>query len=245
MQALGMIETRGLIAAVESADAMLKSAEVTLLEKTYVGGGLATISVTGDVGAVKAAVEAGAAAVRQINGALLVSQHVIPRPHEELNTLIVPIKPLKKVEFDNAAPIEDEAIAETEIADIAAENSIIEDSILEEAVAKNTLSEASISEKAMEKNTVSEDTVVNEYPKAKESISPEFNLDKINKEFIDKTVVENGLEKAIEILNRLKVTKLRNLARGYKNMRIAGRNISKADKKMLIEEFKEYYGKIL
>lgn len=88
MQALGLIETKGLIAAVESADAMLKAANVSLIDKTYVGGGLVSISITGDVGAVKAAVEAGAAAVKQMNTNLLISEHVIPRPHEDIDGLI-------------------------------------------------------------------------------------------------------------------------------------------------------------
>jgi len=99
MQALGLIETKGLIAAIESADAMLKAADVNLLEKTYVGGGLVSIIVTGDVGAVKAAVEAGGAAVRKINSALLVSEHVIPRPHEDLEHIMIPAAPLKNVEI--------------------------------------------------------------------------------------------------------------------------------------------------
>lgn len=94
MQALGLIETRGLVAAVESADAMLKAAEVKLLEKTIVGGGLVSITVAGDVGAVKAAIEAGAAAVDQLNKNALVSQHVIPRPHESLEEIIILEKPL-------------------------------------------------------------------------------------------------------------------------------------------------------
>ncbi len=65
MQALGLIETKGLLAAVEAADTMVKSADVSIIEKTYVGGGLVTISVTGDVGAVKASIEAGVAAVKK------------------------------------------------------------------------------------------------------------------------------------------------------------------------------------
>ncbi len=88
MQALGFIETRGLIVAIESADVMLKAAEVTLIEKTNVGGGLVSITITGDVASVQAAVEAGAAAVRQLKSESLVSQHVIPRPHKELDSLI-------------------------------------------------------------------------------------------------------------------------------------------------------------
>ena len=77
MQALGMIETRGLLASIEAADAMLKAADVTLLDRTKVGGGLVTISVTGDVAAVKAAVDAGAAAAERLGDGLLVTQHVI------------------------------------------------------------------------------------------------------------------------------------------------------------------------
>ncbi|MSS63728.1 BMC domain-containing protein [Velocimicrobium porci] len=87
MQALGLIETKGLIPAIECADAMLKAADVELIEKTYVGGGLVTISVTGDVGAVKAAVEAGEASARLLDETSVLSVHVIPRPHEETDSL--------------------------------------------------------------------------------------------------------------------------------------------------------------
>ena len=84
MQALGMIETKGTLAAVEAADAMLKAADVALLEKTKVGGGLVTVTVTGDVAAVTAAVDAGAAAVERLGSDCLRTRHVIPRPHGEL-----------------------------------------------------------------------------------------------------------------------------------------------------------------
>ena len=80
--ALGLIETRGLIGAVEAADAMVKAAKVTLLGKEISGGGLVTVMVRGEVGAVKAATEAGAAAARRVGE--LVSVHVIPRPAEDL-----------------------------------------------------------------------------------------------------------------------------------------------------------------
>ena len=76
--ALGLIETKGLIGAVEAADAMCKAAKVTLLKKEKVGGGLVTVLVRGEVGAVKAATEAGAAAAKRVGE--LVSVHVIPRP---------------------------------------------------------------------------------------------------------------------------------------------------------------------
>ena len=80
MEALGMIETYGLVPSIEAADAMLKAAEVRLLERTFVKGGLVTITVTGDVAAVKASVDAGAAAAARLGEHCLVTQHVIPRP---------------------------------------------------------------------------------------------------------------------------------------------------------------------
>ncbi|WP_350343935.1 BMC domain-containing protein [Proteinivorax tanatarense] len=92
MQALGFIETKGLIMAVESADAMVKAANVNLVEKNYVGGGLVYIAVAGDVGAVKAAVEAGVAAIEKIDRSLLISHHVIPRHHQELSNIIATAK---------------------------------------------------------------------------------------------------------------------------------------------------------
>ena len=83
--ALGMIETKGLVGSIEAADAMVKAANVTLIGKEFVGGGLVTVMVRGDVGAVKAATDAGAAAQRVGE---LVSVHVIPRPHAEVETIL-------------------------------------------------------------------------------------------------------------------------------------------------------------
>lgn len=82
-EALGLIETRGFVAALEAADAMVKAANVKLTSKNYAGSGLVEVEVKGDVGAVKAAVDAGAAAAKRVGE--LVSVHVIPRPHEELD----------------------------------------------------------------------------------------------------------------------------------------------------------------
>ena len=84
--ALGMIETRGLVGAVEAADAMVKAANVTLIGKEQVGGGLDTVMVRGDVGAVKAATDAGAAAAERVGE--LLSVHVIPRPHTEVDAIL-------------------------------------------------------------------------------------------------------------------------------------------------------------
>ena len=214
MEALGLIETKGLIAAVESADAMLKAAEVTLIEKTYVGGGLVSIVVSGGVAAVKAAVEAGAAAVKQIDSSLLVSQHVIPRPSDELDCLIGSVRLPEIVEI----PCIESVNAEPE---------------KEIAVEKITAKETAIIEKIIKKPAIEK----------KDNVLLNLKLDEIKKEIVDKIVLDSGIEKALEILGKLKVTKLRNLAREYKKLGISGRQISKADKKKLLVEFKEYYKK--
>ena len=85
-QALGMVETKGLVGSVEAADAMVKAANVHLIGKVHVGGGLVTVMVRGDVGAVKASVEAGGAAAKRVGE--LVSVHVIPRPHEDVELIL-------------------------------------------------------------------------------------------------------------------------------------------------------------
>ncbi|MCB2290777.1 BMC domain-containing protein [Clostridium sp. CS001] len=207
MQALGLIETKGLIAAIESADAMLKAADVNLLEKTYVGGGLVSIVVTGDVGAVKAAVEAGEAAVRKINSELLVSQHIIPRPHEDLDKIILSAVPLKNEDILTIQPVETKTEEKQEIE-------------ISEEVNKEVPVEVEV-----------EDTFL-------ETDLHEF----YNKEAVDKIVSEYGLEEAIKILSKFKVIELRNLARQYKNFGIAGRRVSKANKMLLLTEFRKYYG---
>lgn len=90
LEALGMVETKGLVGAVEASDAMVKAANVVLVGKEYVGSAYVTVMVRGDVGAVKAATDAGAAAARRVGELLAV--HVIPRPHEEVEK-ILPSRP--------------------------------------------------------------------------------------------------------------------------------------------------------
>ena len=85
-EALGLIETKGLIGSIEAADAMVKAANVVLIGKEYIGAGYVTVMVRGDVGAVKAATDAGAAAARRVGE--LVSVHVIPRPHAEVERIL-------------------------------------------------------------------------------------------------------------------------------------------------------------
>jgi ethanolamine utilization protein EutM len=86
MIALGMIETKGLVGAIEAADAMVKAANVHLIGSEYIGGGYVTVMVRGDVGAVKAATDAGAAAAKRVGE--LASVHVIPRPHSDVEMIL-------------------------------------------------------------------------------------------------------------------------------------------------------------
>ena len=89
-QALGMVETRGLVAAIEAADAMVKAADVVLIGTEKIGSGLVTVMVRGDVGAVKAATEVGAAAAQRLGE--LVAVHVIPRPHNDVEKILPTVK---------------------------------------------------------------------------------------------------------------------------------------------------------
>ncbi len=90
VSALGLVETKGLVPAIEAADAMSKAANVTLIGKEMIGHGLVTVMVRGDVGAVKAAVEAGSAAAKRIGEVL--SVHVIARPHDDVNKILPAMK---------------------------------------------------------------------------------------------------------------------------------------------------------
>ena len=90
LEALGMIETRGLVASIEAADAMVKAANVTLIGTEKIGSGLVSVMVRGDVGAVKSAVEAGGAAAAKLGEVIAV--HVIPRPHSDVEKILPVIK---------------------------------------------------------------------------------------------------------------------------------------------------------
>ncbi len=245
MQALGLIETKGLLAAVEAADTMVKSADVSIIEKTYVGGGLVTISITGDVGAVKASIEAGVAAVKKLDEGLLVSDHVIPRPHEELKSIIGPNTPPEVLEVPSSNEEIEEDTQEHIKEDV--EKSIEEDTQehikedMEKSVEEDTKEEA-----REDLKDIKEDIEENQDEVALEVDLDELHkldLDNLHKEHVDNLVNKNGIEKTLLILSKLKVVKLRNLAREYKDFAIKGRGISKVGKDVLITKFKLYYEK--
>ncbi|RXM68392.1 BMC domain-containing protein [Clostridium tetani] len=228
MQALGLIETKGLLAAVEAADVMVKSADVSIIEKTYVGGGLVTISVTGDVGAVKASIEAGAAAVKNLNEEFLVSEHVIPRPHEELES-IIGSNNLQEDSLSNEDTSSVENVEKAEVVETT--EALEEEQIVEDIYDSKNLQDVDTENKIKENQE-----------KLDEDLD-KVNLEKLHKNNVDNLVSKNGLEKTISILNKLKVAKLRSLAGEYKDFGIKVSEISKADKNLLIKKFKLYYEK--
>ncbi len=223
MDALGMIETRGLVAAIESADVMLKAADVSLLERVLVGAGLVTVTVTGDVAAVKSSIDAAAAAVSRLGPDLLISQHVIPRPHVELGETIISSVPLI------------ERRQETELCEEPEKEEVLEDiTVQEETVIEESVEE--VQEELPETLETIETTETTETPE-----SEPLQVSEMHKADMDKLVADKGVERAVEIIGKCKVVKLRNLAREYEDFGIAGREISKANKTELLEEFRKYY----
>ncbi|MBV7271322.1 BMC domain-containing protein [Clostridium sp. PL3] len=189
--ALGLIETKGLIASVEAADAMVKAANVELVGKVQVGGGLVTIMVRGDVASVKAALDAGAVAAEKVGE--LISVHVIPRPHEEIELILH---------------------SSTQSRMFHQEQRQAKTTMAQKQMSNNIIKEPQIKEKAQE-------------PKVLKAIN--------------KLVEEKGLEIAMRELDKWTVVELRRLARLFKDLSIAGRQISKANKIKLLDEIFKHY----
>lgn len=141
MQALGLIEVKGLIPAIESADVMVKSSNVSILEKNYVGGGLVSIIITGDVGAVKSAIDAGVSAINRLGENFLVSNHVIARPHEDLEKIMEFEPKIEKNSLDNEKESKIDSSIEVILDDKRdenKENELVKDEIIEEKQSKVT-----------------------------------------------------------------------------------------------------------
>lgn len=214
MQAIGLIETKGITGVIIALDAMLKAANVSVLERSFVGGGNVAVTITGDVGAVTAAIEAGEGAIRTLDSSLMISKHIIARPDKGLEDCIIFPMSLKEEESPKEILIE-----------------VIEDNTgLEEK--KDIKDKAIELEVKLEKPT-SEDK--------KESLSIEDNKPN-NKKDLDKMALEYGIDKMDKTLRNLKVKELRKLARNYDDFGIKGSDISNASKGILIKEFKKYYG---
>lgn len=228
MQALGMIETRGTLAAIEAADVMLKAADVTLVEKTKIGGGLVTVTVTGDVAAVTAAVDAGASAAEHLGEGLLVSRHVIPRPHEELEGFFgpEPEDPGKRNE-PKAAAGEAEIVSEDEPETVAA--GLSEDTGAEEADAETGEDGTAVQELDAEVGN----TAVQE---------PDISIpNPVTRAWCDGLYDVSGAEAVMTALKNCHVTQLRKLARSYPELGMAGRELSRANRSRLLKELRQWY----
>lgn len=211
--ALGMIETKGLVGSIEAADAMVKAANVTLIGKVHVGGAYVTVMVRGDVGAVKAATDAGAAAAQRVGE--LISVHVIPRPHHEVE-YILPSLPLMDDDDDNG-PDSPQNGGESE-------------------PKKELTEETEETEENVE--PVEEPEAVPE----EEPAVPAEDLSPAEEEPVETTVADETKSanmSEIDIareLEGLAVKELRKLARKTEGIAIVGREISAANKKLLISE---------
>ena len=227
MQSLGLIETKGMLAAIEAADAMLKAADVGILVKIKVGGGRMNVSVTGDVAAVKAAVDAGMAAVDRLGSGLLLSGHVIARPHEELETVIGGTPPM--------GPDDGGAWAEGTGPEAARDEKQTEPaSALTEEAAEGVAEEAS--EEAAEE-TAEEAQSASPGQLASQAVfaAPP------DRRTLDRLAAEAGGEAAVEALISLKAAELRTLAKEYPELELAGRDISKASKTLLLTAFQAHF----
>ena len=255
MQALGMIETKGTLAAVEAADAMLKAAEVALLEKTKVGGGLVTVTVTGDVAAVTAAVDAGAAAVERLGSDCLSARHVIPRPHGELEGMFGGGTddggPGDDGQDDggpgddgpedggpgNGGP-EDSGPGNDGPEDGGPGNGGQEDNGPVGHTPEVPHPDTGAQEHAIlpvNESSESENNDAITTPTASDSAAL------LHKPSFDLLVETSGAEQAIKALVNLKTTQLRALAREYPEFAMAGQSISKAGKTQLLRQLEAFY----
>ncbi|MBO0451917.1 BMC domain-containing protein [Candidatus Enterococcus murrayae] len=213
MNALGLVETKGLIAAIEASDVMLKTAEVSLRQKEIVGGGLVTVMVTGDVGAVKTAVDAASSSVTKLGEALLASTHVIPRPDEGL--AIFASAEEKSVEaFDISPTLDTEKALSEEEDQVEAEPQAM---INEESEAP-----------ADQTETAAEST---EVPAGQ----PITEADFLNWRKAGKTA------EISEALAAMKVIDLRKLAKKQTNFTISKKDVHKANKEQLVAALMKHF----
>ena len=212
MQALGFIETRGLIAAIESADAMLKAAEVRLVERTFVKGGIVTITVTGDVAACRASVDAAASAVARMGGTIL-STHVIPRPHESLDgSMIGSVDPVwEQEEIENT-----------------------EDKLEEEAFEEEP-------ETAEEETSKEEPEAAGE-EKPDQNPESEAKKAGANRAYVESTAETDGIDKAISVLKRSRTAEIREMLLGeYPETNLSSESAANMTKREMLDWLKDFY----
>lgn len=238
-QALGLIETKGLIGAIEAADAMLKAANVKLVSKEKSTAALITIKIIGDVAAVKSAVDAGAAAAQRVGQ--LVATHVIPRPAEEIQSLIEGsdkvITPQVMQPKEKIIPVQEKEVntLEKEISEDTLETEEIEPGETEEPEFEVEYYEEPIVEN---EEPESEEFEPIEEPETSENIPDEPDI-KTENDSADEGETSDSLNYTFTELEELNVHRLRHVARAYQNFPIKGREISKANRQQLLDYFRE------
>ena len=243
MQALGMIETKGLIGSIEAADAMVKAANVTLIGKEHIGAGLVTVMVRGDVGAVKAATDAGAAAAQRVEE--LIGVHVIPRPHMEVESILphLPETPDDGPEGPSGpqTPQTPETVSEEPAADVELEETA--HSSAEESAPAQDQAEAAEEEPAQV-----------EQPEARPAEEPDQHLpveeaaaekeeqpEGMTREKLETILKEEGIEKTLSDISLLRLGELRELAKEYGEGELTKKNLKRISKGDLLDAFREFY----
>jgi microcompartment protein CcmL/EutN len=210
LPALGLIETKGLVGAIEAADAMCKAANVKLVSKEKVTGALIVIKIVGEVAAVKSAVDAGAAAAQRVGQ--LISAHVIPRPDDQLEQIIYDQAEAKKGKRKTSKEDVQDGNPDPQL-----NAEVEEEKIVEEDLEEHEAHEEDVIEQTGEVEETEEEATEEQEPKAENEeegdIPPKWALQKLN------------------------VHELRKLARSFDSFPIKGREISKANRQELIDYF--------
>jgi len=242
--ALGLLETKGLVGAIEAADAMVKAANVKIIGKENSSGALVTIKIVGDVAAVKSAIDAGSVAAQRVGQ--LVSAHVIPRPHDELSVLIEERKTQKsiktKTKKKTASPSDKidkkkESSKEKTIQQLPKETQV--EMVLEKPIEKKLETEKIVKPKIKKtsddkpKKEATKPKVIDTLAKLRAEAKSEMET---SDSADSKSNSEKELDKEILTMN---VHELRRLARSNLDFPIKGRDISKANRKVLLEYFRE------
>ncbi len=272
--ALGLIETKGLIGAIEAADAMAKAANVKIVNKEKSTSALITIKIEGEVAAVKSAVDAGAAAAQRVGQ--LVSAHVIPRPHIEIDFVIQNSDLIAVSQTEQSSP---EVNVDKDAAEVESKTVVVEtepeikDDFVKEVISEPLVLETKVSEEIlaeMEPETVIESIDETEAPEkgaetqgdaelvgkidevneeAEKDIDAKSHLERLRDEArseLDEEILTLDLEEPhvadesvpqMHELEKLNVHELRRLARSIENFPIKGREISKANRQLLLEYF--------
>jgi ethanolamine utilization protein EutM len=232
-KALGLVETRGLVAAIEAADAMVKAANVTLVGKETTNPALITIKIVGETAAVRSAVDAGSSAAKRVG--VLVSTHIIPQPDDQMTTLLPEIKDSperKSRRVEKEVPEKKEEVVTPVI------RAVPKEEVKKEKKEERKRKKEEIKEEAKPSVGVS-DTISR---LRKEALGIERETKKKEKEK-PKTPSSKKAKIKMEEIELLNVHQLRRFARGVEGFPIQGREISRANRKELLDYFKKFVSK--